>query len=58
MNKPRPIKVAKDLPPPRALSEQDLRQIDAEASRWRASVKEGTATLERLTAGDLRIRLQ
>jgi hypothetical protein len=58
MTKPRPIKVAKNLPEPPTLTLQDLQQIDAEASQWRASVKEGTATLERLTARDLRIRLR
>jgi hypothetical protein len=58
MATPRPIKVAKDLPSPPALSQQDFQRIDAEASQWRASVQEGTATLEHLTARDLRIRLR
>ncbi len=58
MKKPRPIKVAKDLPPPPELTQQDLERIDAEASQWRAAVEEATANLERLSAEDLRIRLR
>lgn len=56
--KPRPIKVAANLPPPPKLTAQDLRQIDAEATALRAAVNRDTASLERLTAEDLRIRLR
>lgn len=52
------IKVAKDLPPPPALSAADLQRIDDEAQIWRAAVAKGTASLERLTSEDLRIRLR
>jgi hypothetical protein len=53
-----PIKLAMDLPPPPTLSPQDLQRLDAEASAWRAAVDRGTASLEKLTAEDLRIRLR
>jgi len=55
--KPKPIKLAKNLPPPPELTVQDLQQIDAEATALRAAVNRDTASLERLTAEDLHIRL-
>lgn len=53
-----PIKLATGLPQPPALSPQDLQRIDKEASAWLAAVDQGTASLEKLTAEDLRIRLR
>jgi hypothetical protein len=56
--KPQPIKVATNLPPPPTLTAQDFQQIDAEATALRAAFNRDTASLERLTAEDLRIRLR
>lgn len=53
-----PLKLATNLPPPPPLSREDLRQIREEGLAWSAAVKRGTASLERLTAEDLRIRLR
>lgn len=46
MKKPRPIKVAKDLPAPPILSEEDLKRIDKESEEARKAVTEGTKNLE------------
>lgn len=54
----KPLKLATDLPAPPTLSPQDLQRIDMEASAWRAAVDRGTASLEKFTAEDLRIRLR
>jgi hypothetical protein len=53
-----PLKLATSLPTPPTLSREDLQRIRAEGLAWSAAVKRGTASLERLTADDLRIRLR
>jgi hypothetical protein len=53
-----PLKLATNLPAPPTLSSEDLQQIRAEGLAWSAAVERGTASLERLTADDLRIRLR
>jgi len=55
MKKPRPIKVARNLPPPQILTEEDLKKIWKESEEWRKAVTEGTKDLERLTSDDLKI---
>jgi hypothetical protein len=51
-------KLATDLPRPAVLTDADLERLDKEATEFRAAVDAGTASLERLTAKDLRIRLR
>ena len=51
-------KLATRLPRPPRLSDLELEQLDTEASAWQAAVSSGTASLERLTEQELRIRLR
>lgn len=54
-----PLKLARNLPPPpKPLSDDELRRIADEASAWGAAVYRETESLERLTPEDLRIRLR
>ena len=46
MKTPKPIKVARDLPPPQKLSDEDLKRIDKESEEARKAVTEGTKNLE------------
>lgn len=55
MNKIKAIRIAKGLSPPQNLSKKDFIDIDEESMKWRESVRDGTKTLERLTAADLEI---
>jgi hypothetical protein len=51
-------KLATELPRPATLTDADLDRLDKEATEFRAAVEAGTASLEKLTAKDLRIRLR
>lgn len=53
-----PLELARNLPTPPALSREDLEQIREEGLAFSAALTRDTASLERLTAEDLRIRLR
>jgi hypothetical protein len=55
LKKPRPIKVAKNLPPPPILTEEDFKKIEEESEIYRKAVTEATKDLEWLTGDDLKI---
>jgi hypothetical protein len=58
MNKPpEKIKVARDLPPPPDLTEEDLKRIGQEAQEAREAITKATRSLERLTGDDMKIRI-
>lgn len=56
--KPRPIKVATNLPPPPVLTREDLEAIDAEATVLRDAVNRATRNLEWLDGEDMCIRIR